>query len=217
MRATQHESTRESRLARMWSRARVWASDGVVRLREEADGRSPPALAAAGVRAVTVVLEVATGPFASAVLALGSEVVVLAIATGAVKRTLADAGNETDSRAVLAAVIDELARAEACEVHMAAAWRGACGAADGEGVAGAMASGIRRVAAQALMSRAIAAAARKAGLKKLLWIGSVVSLAKLPGELRRVYTLVERAEHIARSVATSRSVEPSAPRAFEAS
>lgn len=217
MRAAEHESTRESRLAHMWSRARVWACDGVVRLREEADGASPPALAAAGVRAVTVALEVATGPFGSAVLALGSEVVVLAIATGAVKRTLTDAGRKTDSRAVLAAMIDELARAEVCEVHIAAAWRGACGAAEREGIAGAMASGLRRAAAEALMSRAIAAAARKAGLKKLLWIGSVVSLAKLPAELRRVYTLVERAEHIARSVATSRSGAPSSPRESDAS
>jgi len=196
----------------MWSRTRAWACDGVARLRAEADGRSPSALAAAGVRAASVALEVATGPLASAALALGSEVAVLTIATHAVRRTLADAGIDADSRAELVAVIDELARAEVCEVHVAAAWRGACGAAEGQAIAGALASEIRRAAVLAALSRAATAAARKAGLKKVLWIGSVVSLARLPAELRRVYTLVERAEHLARTVATSRSEESSSSR-----
>lgn len=192
MRTSEHESTPAHRLARSWSRARAWATGGVARLRAEAEGRSQAGLAAAGVRAVSVALEVAAGPVGSAALALGSEVVVLAIATRAVRRTLAD------SPAELAAVIDELARAEACEVHIAAVWREACGAG-ARGITGPMTSVIRRAAAEVVLSKAATAAARKAGLKKLLWIGSVVSLARLPGELRRVYTLVERAEHIARA------------------
>lgn len=195
------------RLARAFARVRGRLADGLARLRDGAGDRSPHALAAGGVRAVVAALELAAGPVAAVALAAGAEVSVLAIATDAVRRAAVDAG-DAELRAVLDAVIAELARDQLCEPHIAAGWRAACGAAAASALPRTLAIGAGRAIVQHTLSRAAAATLRKAGLKKLLRYGAVVSLARLPGEVRRVVVLVERAERAASRAAAGRRPAP---------
>lgn len=181
--------------------ALAWTSRQVGRVRARAGGRGTHALAAGGVRAAATALELATGPIGGAVVAAGAEAAVLAIATDAVRRTLAERAPQADRRAVLAVVIAELAREELCEAHVADAWRVACGLGEPRRAGAALAIGLRRAAIGAVGSRVTTAALRRAGLRRLLWIGTAVSVARLPGELRRAAELVRRAEQRARAFA----------------
>ncbi|MBZ5710611.1 hypothetical protein [Nannocystis pusilla] len=164
-------------------------------MRTRAAEKSTHVLAAGGVRAAATALELATGPIGGTLVAAGAEAAVLAIATDAVRRTLAGSATESELRAVLPAVIAALTRARLCEAHVAEGWRVACGIEDAGRGGQALVVGLRRATVAVAASRVAVAAVRKAGFKKWLWVGSVVTVARLPAEVRRACELVRRAEH----------------------
>ncbi|WAS96558.1 hypothetical protein [Nannocystis punicea] len=188
----------EPRGVRALRAVRAWTADRFERARARVGEGSAHALAAGGVRAAATALELATGPLGGTLVAAGAEAAVLAIATDAVRRALADAATEADLRAVLAVVIAELAREELCEAHVADGWRAACGLDAPARGGQALVVGLRRAAVAVVGSRVATAALRRAGLKKLMWVGSAVAVARLPAEVRRACELVRRAEQRAR-------------------
>ncbi|WP_434417993.1 hypothetical protein [Nannocystis pusilla] len=182
------------------SAARAWTAARVGQVRDRIGARAGHVLAAGGVRAAATALELTVGPIGGALVAAGAEATVLAIATDAVRRALAGRAAEVDRGAVLAVVIAELTRTKLCERHVADGWRLACGLGSrgrGGAVLGAL---LRRAAFAALGSRVTGAALRRAGWKRLLWLGPALTLARLPGEVRRACELVRRADLRARAL-----------------
>lgn len=177
--------------------ARAWVHEGVARLRERTGGASPHALAAGGARAVGAALEVAAGPVGAVAIAAAIDVTVLAIATRAVRRSARTHRPGAPLRPVLDLVIADLARDRLCPDHLAAGWRAACGTTATSTATRPLALGLARAALRELGSHAATRTLRRAGLKKLLWLGPVLSLATLPREVRRAVALVERAQQVA--------------------
>lgn len=187
------------------SAAGAWTAERARRVRGRVGARAGHVLAAGGVRAAATALELATGPIGGALVAAGAEAAVLAIATDAVRRALAGRESEVDRGAVLAVVIAELTRTELCEAHVADGWRLACGlGSPGRGRA-ALGALLRRATLAALGSRVTGAALRRAGWRRLLWIGPALTLVRLPGQVRRACELVRRADLRARAIAGDRA------------
>lgn len=187
------------------SAAGAWTAARLGRVRARVGARAGHVLAAGGVRAAATALELTVGPIGGALVGAGAEAAVLAIATDAVRRALAGRAAEVDRGAVLAVVIAELTRTKLCESHVADGWRLACGLGSrrrGSAVLGVL---LRRATFAALGSRVTGAALRRAGWKRLLWIGPALTLARLPGEVRRACELVRRADLRARAIAGERA------------
>lgn len=185
------------------SAAGAWAAERARRVRAGAGARAGHVLAAGGVRAAATALELATGPIGGALVAAGAEAAVLAIATDAVRRALAGREAEVDRGAVLAVVIAELTRTQLCEAPVAEGWRLACGLGEPERGRAALGALLRRATLAALGSRVTGAALRRAGWRRLLWIGPALTLARLPGQVRRACELVRRADLRARAIAAA--------------
>ncbi|MCY1070512.1 hypothetical protein OV090_37570 [Nannocystis sp. RBIL2] len=192
------------------SAAGTWTAARVGRVRARVGGRAGHVLAAGGVRAAATALELTVGPIGGALVAAGAEAAVLAIATDAVRRALAGREAEVDRGAVLAVVIAELTRTKLCESHVADGWRLACGLGSRGRGSAVLGVELRRATFAVVGSRVTGAALRRAGWKRLLWIGSALTLARLPGEVRRACELVRRADLGARAFAGERAAAASA-------